>query len=379
MTIVAADVTSLALPFRFEFRHARASRAQGASVLVRLADDEGREGWGEGAPREYVTGETVEGARRLLEDAFVPSVLGLRVDSLLAAEETSAALRASAPSGANAALCAMELALLDLGGRAEGGSAGRALGPVLRPEVRYGAVVSSGTTEEAVVVCRKAREFGFEDFKVKVGGRADAEIDLLGAVRDAIGPSSTLRIDANGSWPSREDALRRLESMRDLGVAAAEEPLAPGDVPGLQWLTARSPVPIVADESLASLDDARRLAERRACHVFNVRVSKLGGIRESARVVAIARDSGTDWMLGAHVGESALLSAAGRHVATRCPGGRWFEGSYGTLLLEEDLGDATVRAGGVGAALTGPGLGVDVSSAVVARRSLAAAKIGATS
>jgi muconate cycloisomerase len=377
MTIVAGEVTTLALPFRFEFRHARASRTEGASVLVRLVDDEGREGWGEGAPREYVTGETVEGARRRLDDEFVPRLLGTRVESLEMAAGTLAALREQAPPGANSALCALELALLDLAGRVEGRSAGAAIGPVVRHEVRYGAVVSAGSTSEAVAICRKAREFGFEDVKLKVGGRTDAEIELLRAVRDSIGPACSLRIDANGAWPSPEDALRRLESMRDLDVAAAEEPLAPGDLDGLAWLAARSPVPIVADESLASVDDARRLAKRRACHVFNVRVSKLGGMRESARVVEIARDAGIDWMLGAHVGESALLSAAGRHVATRCRGGRWFEGSYGTLLLEEDLGDATAGRGGVGAALTRPGLGVDVSSAVVARHSRAAAKVGA--
>jgi muconate cycloisomerase len=371
--ITAAETYSLALPFRFEFSHARATRARGASVVVRLADDRGRVGWGEGAPRDYVTRETVESARRFLAMEVLPRVVGAGADSLEEAAGLFSTVR-DVFRGHNAALCALELALLDLAGRAEGRSAGELLGPAKHDEVRYGAVLSSGEPDKAVATATRARQAGFADFKAKVGEDAAGDMALLRAVRDAIGPGASLRVDANGAWSSREEALEQLAAMADVGVSAAEEPLEPHDLDGLEWLAARSPIPIVADESLASLADARRLAERRACHVFNVRVSKLGGMLAAAQAVDIARDADIGWMLGAHVGESALLSAAGRHVATRRDGGRWFEGSYGALLLEEDVADLTA-SDGRGAALTGPGLGVDVDEDAVMRHAAAGTEV----
>jgi muconate cycloisomerase len=148
-----------------------------------------------------------------------------------------------------------------------------------------------------------------------------------------------------------------------------EQPLPPEDLDGLVWLTARSPVPIVADESLASLDDAERLAGRGAAHVFNVRISKCGGLLNAGRIRDRARASGIGCMLGAQVGELALLSAAGRHFATRSPDLLFLEGSYGRLLLEEDVGepDLTFGPGGRAGALDGPGLGIEVDPARVER------------
>jgi muconate cycloisomerase len=118
-----------------------------------------------------------------------------------------------------------------------------------------------------------------------------------------------------------------------------------------------------------SAEDARRLADAGACHLFNVRVSKCGGLINSARVREIGLRAGIGCMLGAQVGETALLSAAGRHFGTRCEDVRFFEGSYGKLLLEEDIGvqDLTVGREGAGAALDGPGIGVDVDEEKLAR------------
>jgi muconate cycloisomerase len=129
----------------------------------------------------------------------------------------------------------------------------------------------------------------------------------------------------------------------------------------MAWLTARSPVPVIADESLVTLEDARRLVELRGCHVFNVRVSKCGGLIGARRVRDVGRAAGIDSMLGAHVGETAILAAAGRQFAARTPGLRFAEGSYGKLLLRADVSDAMdLGRGGVAPAIEGCGLGLDV-------------------
>ena len=104
----------------------------------------------------------------------------------------------------------------------------------------------------------------------------------------------------------------------------------------------------------------RQLISRQACDIFNVRISKCGGLINAARIDRLAREAGLKCQLGAQVGEAGILSAAGRHYATRSAGVRWCEGSYGQLLLEEDLTDPdiTVGPGGVAPALDSAGMGV---------------------
>jgi L-alanine-DL-glutamate epimerase-like enolase superfamily enzyme len=117
---------------------------------------------------------------------------------------------------------------------------------------------------------------------------------------------------------------------------------------------------VVADESLCSLEDATTLIREQACDVFNVRISKCGGLINAGRIDRLAREAGLACQLGAQVGEAGILSAAGRHYATRSPGVRWCEGSYGQLLLQEDITepDITVGPGGIAPALEGVGIGV---------------------
>jgi muconate cycloisomerase len=76
-----------------------------------------------------------------------------------------------------------------------------------------------------------------------------------------------------------------------------------------------------------------------------------------------------EWMLGAQVGESAILSAAGRHLATRGgpPRPRWCEGSFGTLLLERDIAreNLTFGPGGSAPAIEGLGLGITIDDSAL--------------
>lgn len=368
LTIASVDVRELKIPFHFTFRHALASRAESHNVVVRVRDAEGREGWGESVPRTYVTGETPESVRAVVSDDLAPAFAGR---AFAAFDEVTAALGevlSGLPRDRHAAFCGFELALLDLAGRVFDRSAGDVLGPVLQQEVRYSGVVSSGDVEGALKVVGGLKEFGFPAVKVKVGEDHAQDVEVLRGAREILGPDCGLRIDANCAWEA-EQALRRIEALDDVGLQGVEQPLRGDDLEGLAWLTARSPVPVVVDESLASVADAERLIAGRCCHAFNIRISKNGGLIGAARLRDLGRAAGVRCQLGAQVGETALLSAAGRQFATRSADVLFLEGSYGTLLLEGDVGrtDVTVGAGGRAPALAGPGLGVDVDAAVMAQ------------
>jgi L-Ala-D/L-Glu epimerase len=372
-----AELLHIAIPFRFSFRHALAARAVGEGVLLVLRDAAGRAGHGECTPRGYVSGESAESVMSALS-ARLPGLLGRRWDSF---EALVADLQAQVPwlsRDAHAAHCALELALLDLGGRAFGRPAAEPVGPLVASRVAYSGVVSAGSADAAVTACAQAKAMGVSRLKVKVGGTLEEDLAVLAAVRETAGPDAQLRVDANGAWDART-ALDRLEAFARFRLEGLEQPCAADDLQGLAWLAGRSQVPIIADESLVSLDDARRLAAARACHVFNVRISKCGGLLSAARIRDLGRGAGIATMLGAHVGETAILAAAGRHVAARTPELRVAEGSYGSLLLEADVSRALdLQQGGLGDVPAGDGLGLDPDLAriepwVVERREFTAA------
>jgi muconate cycloisomerase len=177
-----------------------------------------------------------------------------------------------------------------------------------------------------------------------------------------MGSAADIRVDANCAW-SAEEALTAIERMRPYGISGVEQPVAADDIAGLRRVTAETEETIIVDESLISLDGAERLVDGQACDAFNIRLSKVGGLLEARRIAEVAHEAGIDVVVGAQVGETGLLSAAGRHLAATIPDLRHAEGSFGALLLKQDITRERVfplRRGRAGV-FSGPGLGVQVN------------------
>ena len=121
-------------------------------------------------------------------------------------------------------------------------------------------------------------------------------------------------------------------------------------------------IPVIADESLCTEEDARRLIELKACQIFNIRLSKCGGLGAAARIGRLAEKAGILCQLGCHVGETSILSAAGRHFALTVPHLSYVEGSFSPYLLVRDVVAQPVVFNDRGMAyeLPGPGLGIEV-------------------
>jgi L-alanine-DL-glutamate epimerase-like enolase superfamily enzyme len=127
---------------------------------------------------------------------------------------------------------------------------------------------------------------------------------------------------------------------------------------------------VIADESLCTRPDALKLAQSRACDVFNVRLSKCGGIFRSLDIIKIAHDYEISYQIGCLVGESGILSAAARHMASVVRNIRYFEGSYSRFLLKEDVieEDLTPKRS-IGYTLNKSGLGVTVKEGILRKYS----------
>jgi muconate cycloisomerase len=187
-------------------------------------------------------------------------------------------------------------------------------------------------------------------------------------LRRIVGRKRDLRIDANEAWTPAE-AVEKINALQQYGLTSVEQPAAHERLADLAKVRKQIQTPIMLDESLCSRVDAERALALQACDLFNLRLSKCGGYIPTLRLAQFAQQNGLGYQLGCQVGESAILSAAGRHFAASIRDIRYVEGSYDRHLVEESLGeeDLTFRHGGRAPALVGCGLSFSVDRAALER------------
>ncbi len=364
MKLVVATIYALHIPFTEAFQHSLKERTFCDSVVIRVRDEAGTEGFGEGAPRPYVTGETADMVVEHLARDLWPAIVERELPALQD-EADLAALDAFIPQQGlpgvlsdNASRAALELALLDSILRRQRMSALQILRP-RRQRVIYSGVITAGSPDKALQHARQMKLVGLKHIKVKVGAQDD--VARLHAIRETLGPDVSLRIDANGAW-TLDQAVTMLNTLAPFNIAAVEQPLPRGPVADLVRLKRGTSVPLMVDESLVTLADAEELISQQAVDYFNIRVSKCGGLSRSLAIARRAAGAGIRVQVGSQVGETAILSAAGRHLAAALEEVDFVEGSYGSLLLTEDISADGVRFGHRGEAplLTSSGLGIRI-------------------
>lgn len=355
------EAATFPVPFRAAFRHASASRAEAANVIVAARSHGGAVGYGEGCPRPYVSGETVASAA-----AFVRA----HAAELAADVRDAPTLRAWAESRRAeidrnpAAFCAVELALLDLFGKEAGAPVEALLGlPPLAGRFPYTAVLGDAPRLVYWWQLRRYRRRGFRDYKVKATGDLGRDRWRL---RQFAGSEARVRVDANNLWESADVCIRHVQALQ-LRLYAIEEPLRQDDLAGFARVGEECAARIILDESLlraAQLDGLGGGGR----WIANVRVSKMGGILRSLEAAERAAALGIPVIVGAQVGETSILTRAGLTAMLAAgPNLDASEGAFGTHLLRRDLTRASLMFGddgavnadreGLGAA---PGLGLAV-------------------
>jgi L-alanine-DL-glutamate epimerase-like enolase superfamily enzyme len=163
-------------------------------------------------------------------------------------------------------------------------------------------------------LAQKWRARGFRSFKVKVGKNLDDDARAVELIAKAT-PDCSLRLDGNEGLAAR-DAMTLVSIARSLGqhIECFEQPCARDDLEGMAHVTALAGCPVVADESVATVEDVERLAHKKACTGVNLKLAKHGGLMEAGRVGRAARRAGMKIMVGAMV-ETRLGLTAMAHVA----------------------------------------------------------------
>ena len=377
------------IPLKKAIRHASFTREENDTLIIRCRLDDGTTGWGEGLPRDYVTGETIDSVfaqllatnwRREAGDDAADLSAAVRLCSTLKLADAGASGKRDCFG--NAARCAVEIAMLDAFCRRHSQPLSVVVGLVpetlairkKRTRVRYsGAWTPSSPPSRFrdLLGCWKLKIFGFHQGKVKVGVEGYDDAVSVARLRRVMGPAFDIRVDANEAWRC-ENLEKKVSPLIPLGITAVEQPVPHSDVDGLAAIRPRLGVPIMLDESLCSLADGRRAIERGTCDLFNIRLSKCGGFVNALKLAAMAHAAGLGYQLGCQVGETGILSAAGRHFACSIGGIRYLEGSFDHFLVRERLTIENLTFGYRGWApeLAKPGLGVEIDPAALTRVTL---------
>ena len=371
MNVTHLELRPIAIPFRTPFRHSAATRTLSEAVLVIASSADGHVGIGEGCPREYVTGESME----TVADFFARHCAEVRDLDSLARIAAWAKLHREDIDRNPAAWCAIETALLDMTARRQGVSLEGLLNlPEPEGPFRYTAILGILSPDLFAAQARRYAALGFSDFKMKISGHLALDGLNVAALRKMAGAGCRIRADANNLWNCPEDAIAYLRALGG-NIWAIEEPLAAiRDYDGMSRIADGLDCRIILDESFMRIADMTPIEERPSRWIPNIRVSKMGGLIRSLEIMKACRNSGIDCIVGAQVGETSILTRAALTLVQRFRNDVLAqEGAFGTHLLTHDIVRKSLTFGHAGilsAPIPGPGLGLALVEGV-ARRSAA--------
>lgn len=262
------------------------------SALVAHASDGDRHGFGEATPLASVTGEDRDDV--LSDLGAWQQAGGGDLDQL------------RTPAGR----AAVDGALLDLAARREQVPLARLLGASDLGPVPTSATVPLGGDGLDDRLDR-ILEQGFSILKIKAGGAGD-DLERLRQVRERVGRSPTLRVDPNQGW-TRPEALDALDTLEDLDVELLEQPLPEEDLAGHAMLREQTTVPVMLDESVATVGDVEEIAEAEAADMVNIKLMKTGGPRAGLALADGAEAAGMTCMVGCMI-ESRVGIAQAAHL-----------------------------------------------------------------
>lgn len=311
--IRSIDVIPLHLPVAQTLTLSRGVAADASAgaphILVKMTDDEGREGWGEARPSHRWSSETEESVVTTIRTYLAPALLHQDESDIAGLHaRMDAVIAPGAQIGQPIAKSAVDLALHDLAAKQRGVPLGALLNRGTLPPVNLCYVVSAHTIEEAARQTQEGAHHGYHGFKVKAGIHPDSDLELVQEVLRAA-RGKPVWVDANQGWDFTR-AVRLTRELARLGVAVVEQPLAAGNITGYAELVRRSDVPIVLDESIGSPRDLLQFLRLGAISGLVIKLCRVGGIywaRQMAEM-ALAADL---VLLGSGLTEGRIALTAG--------------------------------------------------------------------
>ncbi len=370
MRIEQVNIYGVLLPFSVDFSHSLRKRSSVKNIVVEVVANQGEiKGYGEGAPRIYVTGESRESASKTIYEFIQQKNFPWDLEDVSQIWDFVDSLPSE--KGYNTAICALEMALLDALGKKQNRYLTEYLPKNFYTDtIYYGAAVPLDNKNTVMELCRFIKKLQIHKLKLKMGRNFEQNKEIFEAVNTVLGKDCDLKIDINCVW-DLELALRHIALIQKYKIKIVEQPMMPDnpDIVALSKDLQSCGIVLMADESACSLSDVKKIFEDGHYQLINIRLSKCGGFRRSFEIIDFLRVKGLPFQIGCQLGESGLLSAAGRVLSLLNGDALYFDGSYDEYLLKENTTEKIVSFGPGGRAgpLKAPGLGVTVNPQRLAR------------
>ncbi len=306
MKVTGVRATEVCVPLKEPLVWSGGTRHTASGLLVELATDEGFTGIGE------CPGPTLPTIRTVVERELAQFLVGedpLRVEWLVHRMEE---FSRNWNQIGNYAIAGLEMALLDLKGKALGVPVAELLGGFCRESAPAAGYLFIDEPERNA---QKARDYvarGFRELKLKVGRDLEQDHDSLAAIREAVGKTVPIRIDANMNW-SVPTAIKWIRALERFDLQYVEQPVPDFDVEGMAAVRRAVATPIAADEGCTDLRSVIRLLKAEACDVFIVYPSEAGGLRRAHQIAALA-DSQSKWCAIGSWAELGVGTIANAHL-----------------------------------------------------------------
>ena len=376
MKITSLECIPVSIPFDKPIKMGGGTASVADGVVLKIHTDEGITGVCEtGDTSMWYMGESQDSIMYNLTKMYAPILIGenpFNIERIIARMDK--AVKVNYQSKA-----VVDYVLHDIMGKANNMPVYQLLGGKSNPRIPLAFVMSSGTNEEVVAEGRALVKAGFKALKMKVGANSvDEDVEMVGAMRQAIGKDIKIMTDTNGGWHYFQ-ALRFLKQAAKYDIFLAEQPVPYWDVNSLARLRRKVDVPIFADESAAELNDLIKLLQLEAVDGFFLKVPKVGGIHKSQKFVTIAQAANMMVMTGCMVNTSLGAAAEAHFLAATEWIGRVEQESIGPLNLfnlydttgakmPNDLAKIPARyEKGYLYPPEGPGLGVELNEEVAKR------------
>lgn len=339
MKITAIASTIVDLRLHRAHRLAMTTMADHTLVIVQMHTDEGMTGLGELPVIAGYNEMSAGAAKTIIDEVLAPQLLGQdprQLWQLIALMDR--AIKGNLPCKA-----ALEMACVDITARALGVSSAALFGGTVRDRLEMLWVLASGDVEQEIREARqKLDQHTHRHFLVKIGtGDPRANVQRATAIREALPGAATLRVDVNQAW---DEATARwaIPALHAGGIAVVEQPVHASSIDAMRRLTGASPITVMADEAVATPQDALAYASTHACDALSIKITKHGGMMRTAQIAHIASAGGLA-IFGGTMIEGNIGTAACAQLYSTLPDLQWGCQLFGPQLLIDDVAIGALR------------------------------------
>ena len=308
LKIVSFDAFHISIPLVNPYHLSKVYGTQTHSdvVIIRIKTDSGEEGWGEADPGGVLfTGDTGEAVMDTIREEGAERIIGCRVDDWV---ENGDGLMFQGSVGA-----AFDVAVHDVLAKSRHQPLWALLGQKNREKIDSLWPTSSGTSEEDLKIIQPRLAEGFRTFMLKMGSLpVEKDIDRVLEVLKVLPDDVNIMVDANQGWEI-EEAMTFVEGVNDMPLVLIEQPVFAENHEGLKKISNISRIPISVDESLQTVEDARKISSGRIASVFSIKVSKNGGLRAGLEIGRVAKEQGILVMMNSML-ELGITQSASLHL-----------------------------------------------------------------